>query len=397
VNRKSFYALAAVAATCATLGAYSYSRTGTNEPKLVTRQITRGDVVHSVSATGTLDAVTTVAVGTQVSGTVATLSADFNSIVRKGQVIATLEPSLFSAQVEQARANLDRAQSDEDRLQVAAKDAAVQLNRARALSEQSLISPVDLETADVAKRTADAQVRSAQAARMQSQAALDQANVSLGKATITAPIDGIVISRNVDVGQTVAASVQAPTLFVLAADLTKMRLSASIDESDVGVIQPGQTASFRVGAYPNAEFSGTLFQLRLNPTIDQNVVTYAAIIDVPNADLKLKPGMTATITIVVDQRRNVLRVPNAALQYRPAGTQAVTGSGVWSNVNGTVSRVPVKAGVTDGTYTELIAGNLAEGAAVVTGTTGATVPAQNRSGAGPLGSSSGPGFGRSTF
>ena len=397
MKRKSFYVLAATAVACVTLGAYSYSRTSADEPKFLTRQVTRGDIVHSVSATGTLDAVTTVAVGTQISGTVATLGADFNSIVHKGRVIATLDPSVFAAQVEQAKANLARSQADVERLQVAAQDAAVKFDRARELSEQSLISQADLEAADVAQRTADAQVRSAQAGVVQSQAALDQAKVNLHNTIITAPIDGIVIARNVDVGQTVAASVQAPTLFVLAADLSKMRLSASIDESDVGAIQPGQTVSFRVGAYPSVEFTGTMLQLRLNPTIDQNVVTYAAIADVPNPDLKLKPGMTANATIVIDTRSRVRRVPNAALQYRRAGQTASAGSGVWTEVNGTVSRVSVQTGLIDGTYTELVAGNLAEGALVITGTAGSPAAAQSKTGAGPLGSSSGPGFGRSMF
>jgi len=390
--KRELFWVAAAAAACVTLGAYSYSRTSTDGPEFLTRQVTRGDIVHSVSATGTLDAVTTVAVGTQVSGTVATLGADFNSIVHKGQVMATLDPSLFAAQVEQAKANLARSQSDVERLQVAAKDAAAKFARARELSEQSLISKADLEAADVAQRTADAQVRSAQAGVVQSQAALDQANVNLDKTIITAPIDGIVIARNVDVGQTVAASMQAPTLFVLAADLSKMRLSASIDESDVGAIQPGQTVSFRVGAYPNVEFTGTMLQLRLNPTIDQNVVTYAAIVDVPNLDLKLKPGMTATVTIAIDKRNNVLRVPNAALQYRPAGQAPFTGSGVWTALNGTVSRVPVQIGLSDGTYAEVVAGNIAEGAVVITGTAGSPAAAPSRPSPGPLGSS-GPGFG----
>ena len=390
--KRELFWVAAAAAACVTLGAYSYSRTSTDGPEFLTRQVTRGDIVHSVSATGTLDAVTTVAVGTQVSGTVATLGADFNSIVHKGQVMATLDPSLFAAQVEQAKANLARSQSDVERLQVAAKDAAAKFARARELSEQSLISKADLEAADVAQRTADAQVRSAQAGVVQSQAALDQANVNLDKTIITAPIDGIVIARNVDVGQTVAASMQAPTLFVLAADLSKMRLSASIDESDVGAIQPGQTVSFRVGAYPNVEFTGTMLQLRLNPTIDQNVVTYAAIVDVPNPDLKLKPGMTATATIVIGKRTNVLRVPNAALQYRRGGQTASAGSGVWIDVNGTVSRVPIQTGLSDSTYTELVAGNIAEGAVVITGTAGSPAAAPSRPSPGPLGSS-GPGFG----
>ena len=202
-----------------------------------------------------------------------------------------------------------------ERAEVAAADAATKLGRARELWDKKLISATDLEAAEVAKRTADSQIRSAQAGVTQSQASLRQAEVTLSKTVIAAPIDGIVVARNVDVGQTVAASMSAPTLFVIAADLSKMRLNASIDESDVGTIREGQTVTFRVGAYPGQDFTGIVYQLRLNPVVAQNVVTYAAVIDVSNAELKLKPGMTATVTIEIDSRRNVLRMPNAALQY----------------------------------------------------------------------------------
>jgi HlyD family secretion protein len=286
-------------------------------PAVTTAQVTRGDIVDRVGATGTLQAVTTVQVGTQVSGTIQNLYADFNSIVKKGQVLARLDPSLFQTQIEQARANLIRSQADLDRLKVGLDDARTKLARAKELSDRQLLPRSELDAADIEVRSAEAQIRSAQAQVTQAQASLNQNQVNLAHTVIEAPIDGLVISRNVDVGQTVAASMQAPTLFVLAADLTKMQVIANLDESDVGRIRPGQRVSFRVDAYPAEDFSGTVAQVRLQPIVQQNVVTYATVIDVPNVDLKLKPGMTANVNIEIAGKQNVLRVPNAALRFRP--------------------------------------------------------------------------------
>jgi len=286
-------------------------------PTVATAPVTRGDIVDRVGATGTLQAVTTVQVGTQVSGTIQNLYADFNSIVKKGQVLARLDPSLFQTQIEQARANLIRSQADLDRLKVSFDDARTKLARAKELSDRQLLPRSELDAAEIEVRSAEAQIRSAQAQVTQAQASLNQNQVNLAHTVIEAPIDGLVISRNVDVGQTVAASMQAPTLFVLAADLTKMQVIANLDESDVGRIRPGQRVSFRVDAYPAEDFSGTVAQVRLQPIVQQNVVTYATVIDVPNVDLKLKPGMTANVNIEIARKENVLRVPNASLRFRP--------------------------------------------------------------------------------
>jgi HlyD family secretion protein len=232
-------------------------------------------------------------------------------------VLARLDPSLFQTQIEQARANLIRAEADLERLRVALDDARTKLERARELWDKKLIARTELESAEVAVRSAEAQLRSQQAGVTQSQASLRQNQVNLQHTVIESPIDGLVISRNVDVGQTVAASMSAPTLFVLAADLTKMQVLASLDESDVGRIRPGQAVRFRVDAYPTDEFVGAVTQVRLQPTTVQNVVTYQTVIDVPNPDLKLKPGMTATVNIEIARRAGVLRVPNTALRFRP--------------------------------------------------------------------------------
>jgi HlyD family secretion protein len=295
---------------------YVYQKTGPT-PTVTTAQISRGDVIETVGATGTLQAVTTVQVGTQVSGTIQSLYADFNSLVTKGQVLARLDPSLFQTQIEQARANLIRAQAEVERLKVTLDDARTKLTRAEGLWGRQLIPRSELETAQVTVRSSEAQLRSAEAQVTQAQASLNQNEVNLQHTVIEAPIDGLVISRNVDVGQTVAASMQAPTLFVLAADLTKMQCLANLDESDVGRIRPGQQVTFRVDAYPTEDFTGTVSQVRLEPKVQQNVVTYATVIDVPNNQLKLKPGMTANVNIEIARSSDVLRVPNAAIRFRP--------------------------------------------------------------------------------
>ncbi len=297
-------------------GAYYYAREKT-PPQVLTANVTRGDITEAVAATGTLEAVTTVQVGTQVSGTILSLNADFNSIVHKGQVIARLDPALFQTQIEQARANLIRSEADTQRNKVAVDDAARKLKRSEDLAARKLIAPADLETAQVDLRSAEAQLQSSQAQVTQAQASLNQNQVNLEHTVIEAPIDGIVIARNVDVGQTVAASFQSPTLFVIAADLTKMQVNANIDEADVGRIRPGQNVVFRVDAYPAEDFQGTVSQIRLQPQTVQNVVTYSTVISVPNVELRLKPGMTANVQIQIARRTNVLRVPNMALRFRP--------------------------------------------------------------------------------
>jgi HlyD family secretion protein len=297
-------------------GAYYRSRQAP-EPRVTTMPVTRGDVVDAVAATGTLQAVETVDVGTQVSGTVSALYADFNSIVRKGQVIARLDPSLIQTQIEQQEANVVRSEADLERLRVALADANQKFERAKQMFERSLIPKTDLETAEVNVKSAAAQIRSSEASLVQARASLNNQKVNLNHTVITAPIDGIVISRSVDQGQTVAASMNAPTLFVLAQDLTKMQVLANIDEADVGRMRPGQAVTFRVDAYPTDTFTGTVEQVRLQPAVVQNVVTYSTVIAVPNAELKLKPGMTANVNIEIARKTNVLRLPAAALRFRP--------------------------------------------------------------------------------
>jgi HlyD family secretion protein len=298
-------------------GAVFYANRPEKEPTVSTLQVSRGDIVDGVGATGTLQAVTTVTVGTQVSGIVQELYADFNDIVKKGQVVARLDPSILQTQVETAKANLNNAMANLERQRVTLDDARQKLARAKELSARQLATKVDLENAELNVKTAEAQLKSTESSIVQAKASVNKAEVDLDHTVITAPIDGIVIKRSVDRGQTVAASMSAPELFIIAADLTQMQVNASIDESDVGRMRPGQAVSFRVDAYPNETFHGAVKQVRLNPVTVQNVVTYSTVIDVPNPEYKLKPGMTAQVTIEIARRQGVLRVPNAALRFRP--------------------------------------------------------------------------------
>ena len=329
--KRAIFVLLIIAAIGAGAGAY-YIRHSGSEITVNTSPVTRGEIVDTVGATGTLQAVTTVQVGSQVSGNIQWLGADFNSIVKKGQVIARLDPSLFEAQLQQARANLaqanaslTKAQSDLERNKVQLLDAQQKYTRAKELAAKNLVPQSDLDAAKIAVDTAQASLASqqasvtqAQAAVTQSQASVNQNQVNRDHTVIEAPIDGIVTQRSVDVGQTVAASMQAPTLFIIAADLTKMQVNANIDEADVGRIRPAQNVTFRVDAYPTDEFAGTGSQIRLQPVVVQNVTTYGTIVDVPNQDLKLKPGMTANLRVQIARRSDVLRVPNAALRFRPS-------------------------------------------------------------------------------
>jgi HlyD family secretion protein len=409
ITRKLVIASIVFVLTGLSAAAY-FATSGGTEVEISTVPVTRGDVVETINATGTLEPLNTVQVGAEVSGSIQALYADFNSIVRRGDLLARLDPMLLDSQVEQAQATVVRSEAEVERLQVSLADAGNKLQRTRALADKRIAAVADLETAEVTWRMAETQVRSAEAQLLQSRAALNQAVVNRAKTAIASPIDGIIVSRNVDVGQTVAANMQAPTLFLIAADLTQMRVNASVDESDIGRIQAGQRVRFRVDAFPSEEFAGTVAQVRLSPTVEQNVVTYQTIIDVPNLELKLRPGMTANVTVEITRRDNVLRASNAALRFRPtaetfallgqavpgvdsrtgsatpaqadsgsgvavvnarfdATAQAGTGGRVWLVVDGALAPIEARLGASDGTYTELLSTAIPEGAELVSGVT----------------------------
>jgi HlyD family secretion protein len=286
-------------------------------PTFSTDKVRKGNIIASVSATGTLSPVITVQVGSQVSGTIESLSADFNDRVNKGEVIAQIDPAILAAKVTEAEANLRSSIAERDKAAVELQEAKNTLDRISGLFKKKLASSSDLDDADFGHRAAEVDLRIKQAAVEQSRAALLREKVNLEHTTIYAPIDGVVISRDVDVGQTVAASLQAPTLFTIAQDLANMQIEADVDEAFIGQIEDQQPVDFTVFAYPNRKFRGKVAQVRLQPKVEAGVVKYNVIIRVDNSDLALKPGMTATVTIRVAEKNNVLKVPNAALRYVP--------------------------------------------------------------------------------
>jgi HlyD family secretion protein len=300
-------------------------------PQYYTEKVQKGDIQNVVQATGTINAVTTVQVGSQVSGTIQTLYADFNSHVKKGQVIAQIDPSLLKGALLQAQANLANAQANLtaakanlDKADAAAVQAKLDFNRYTTLAAEGVVPTQQLDTARATSQSADAAVGAAKAAVTQAVAQVQQnsaavkiAQANLDYTTIRSPIDGTVIARSVDVGQTVAASLQAPTLFTIAQDLTKMQVYVSTDESDVGSIKTGQEVKFTVDAFPKDSFKGKVSAVRLNATTVQNVVTYTTVVDFDNPEMKLFPGMTAYVTVPVAQATDVVKVPNGALRFTP--------------------------------------------------------------------------------
>lgn len=434
------------------LTAFSYESKKT--PQYFTEKVQKGDIQNVVQATGTINAVTTVQVGSQVSGTIQTLFADFNSHVKKNQVIAQIDPSLFQgallqakADLADAQANLIAAKANLDKAQAAAAQAKLDFNRYTTLAQEGVVPTQQLDTARAASQSADAavgaakaQVTQAGAQVQQKQAAVTVAQTNLDHSTIRSPIDGTVIARSVDVGQTVAASLQAPTLFTIAQDLTKMQVYVSTDESDVGTVQAGQDVTFKVDAFPKDSFKGKVSAVRLNATTVQNVVTYTTVVDFDNPDMKLFPGMTAYVTVPVATATDVVKVPNGALRFTPdltadqisalyqkvginassagrkggkgsqqasgqqaSGQQAASASWasmavVWKlNADKSVEPVQIKLGITDHTTTEVaqvMKGSLNPQDQVVTGSAAANKTAAATSAAPGMGAARGGAGGR---
>ena len=485
LSRKKRISLALVAIAIAGLAVFYFWGNRASAAEYLTARVDRGNLRNTVTATGTLQAVTTVQVGSQASGTISALYADYNSKVKKGQVIAQLDPAVTQAQVAQSRANLEQSKAGLQQARAAVVDARAKalaakstvqneqagvssaqanlavlkaqrddalslLRQQESLLKAGVIAKRDYDTADTSYKAADArynqaaaqlnqavfseqsaasagiaqsnaQVEQAQAQVSQAQAQVEQASaalrlaeVNLAHTTITSPIDGIVVSRDVNVGQTVAASLSAPTLFTIANNLTEMQVIANIDQADIGLVEQAKSVKFTVDAFPGQEFEGKIQQLRINPQNVQNVVTYNVVIDVSNTEEKLKPGMTANLTITIDERSNVLKVPNAALRFAPqngsgnskggsgqfrrqsnnsdAGANASQQAGQQRNGGNRqfapptapvlegqtrivwvlgAERTPqprrIKIGLTDGAATEVVEGNLNEGDMVITG------------------------------
>src|SRR6476661_4324950 len=332
MKRRGWIILVAVVVAVGALVAFALSRNG--QVQHFTAKVERGDIKDVVEATGTINSVVTVQVGSQVSGTIAKLNADFNSRVHKGDVVALIDPALFqgallqaTADLENAQANLDAARANFEKAKATLVQTKADYDRAVGLTRDGVMSPQQLdlaksnyEAANASAGAATANITQAQAQVHQKKAAVTVAQTNLNYTVIRSPINGTVVARNVDVGQTVAASLQAPTIFTIAQDLTKMWVYAKTDESDVDNIKVGQPVTFKVDALPKETFHGRVSQVRMNPTTVQSVVTYDTIIEFANPELKLFPGMTAYVTIPVATARNVLKLPNTALRYKPPMT-----------------------------------------------------------------------------
>ena len=334
-----------------------------------TALVDRGPITSIVTATGTVNPVVSVQVGSQISGKITQLMADFNSVVTKGQVLATIDPQPFQAKVSQARAALKSGRGNLAKAKNMVNQRKLELDRMATLLRQQFVSQADLDLAATNFRDAQAQVEVAQAQVDQAVATLASAELDLGYTMIYSPVNGIVVSRNVDVGQTVAASFQTPTLFVIAQNLTQMQVDTNVSESDIGGVAEGKPANFRVDAYPKQFFEGTVTQVRNAPISIQNVVTYDVVITVDNRELKLKPGMTANVTIVTAKKDNPLRVPNGALRFRmPAVPVDRKVTQVW--VMGQAKQVRpvvIATGIADSLFTEIDEGTLKEGDTVILG------------------------------
>ena len=399
---------------------YGYWRFS-NRPKevpYIMAPVQMGDITQVVTATGTLSAVTTVQVGSQVSGTIDKLYADFNTQVKAGQVVARLNQDKFNAAVDQARANLAAAQANVAKAKVSMDDAKRTLDRNKEMMKRELLAQSEMDASQTAYDAAVAQNEVNRAQVNQAQAALNQAMVDLNNTVIHSPVDGIVVSRNIDVGQTVAASLQAPVLFLIANDLRKMQVDTNVSEGDVGNVWVGQEVHFTVDAYPTRRFQGKVLQVRNAAIMVQNVVTYDAVVGVNNDELLLKPGMTANVEFLVSQKNHVLKVANAALRFRPpserqppqvAANQAAprnapsgggaggrrpggggSGQGQRSreggvNRQGTIyvlrdqqaEPARVRLGISDGSFTEIVGGDVKEGDQAIIAIGSASQPAGN--------------------
>lgn len=338
-------------------------------------KISRGSIKAEVSATGSLSPVTTVQVGSQVSGTIQHLYADFNSVVKKGEVIAQIDPAIFNARLAEAEANLRSVQAARDKAQVEVQETNSALIRVTDLFNKKLASDSELDDARFAHKAAVAEHRLREAAVAQAEATRLREQVNLAYTTIYTPIDGVVISRDVDVGQTVAASLQAPTLFTIARDLAYMQIETEVDEAFIGMIEEQQPVNFTVFAYPERVFSGRVSQVRLQPKVEAGVVKYNCIIHVDNPDLALKPGMTATVAIEVARKEKVLKVPNAALRFVPdwpteqlkkIRTSLQKHEAIlWLPEDGELRPFTIQVGIVGERETEIMAAGLEEGVAIV--------------------------------
>lgn len=329
--------------------------------------IQKRTITQIVEATGTIEPINTVSIGSQVSGRIDEIFVDYNSHVEKGQLLAQIDTSLFKAQLQQAEANINNARATLQKNKALLDYDTKTYHRYKNLYERNLVSKNDLDEAESAYKSDLAQVSAARASIMQAEANYATASANMGYTKIVSPVKGIVISKEVEVGQTVAASFQTPTLFTVAEDLTKMQIETSVSEADIGKITVGQDVNYTLDGYPDLVFTGKVSQVRLSPTTESNVVTYTVIIEVENNEGKLLPGMTANVSIITGKKEDILTVPNVALKFTVAGnTQKYDQKGIWIDKKGKPVRVNIETGVSDDNYTEIISDKIKEGDLVYT-------------------------------
>ncbi|HIS90016.1 TPA: efflux RND transporter periplasmic adaptor subunit [Candidatus Avigastranaerophilus faecigallinarum] len=329
--------------------------------------IQKRTITQIVEATGTIEPINTVSIGSQVSGRIDEIFVDYNSHVEKGQLLAQIDTSLFKAQLQQSEANINNAKATLQKNKALLDYDTKTYHRYKNLYERNLVSKNDLDEAESAYKSDLAQVAAAKASIMQAEANYATASANMGYTKIVSPVKGIVISKEVEVGQTVAASFQTPTLFTVAEDLTKMQIETSVSEADIGKVAVGQDVNYTLDGYPDLVFTGKVSQVRLSPTTESNVVTYTVIIEVENNEGKLLPGMTANVSIITGKKEDILTVPNVALKFTVAGnTQKYDKKGIWINKKGKPVRINIETGVSDDNYTEIISDKIKEGDLVYT-------------------------------
>lgn len=335
-----------------------------------TKPLTKQTIVQVVEASGTINPVKTVSIGSQVSGMISEIYVDFNSKVKKGQLLAQIDTSLFEAQVKQSKASIENARANLAKINATTANDKLTLNRYRNLYKKGYVSKSELDLAESTYKSDLAQVKSAQAQINQAIASYSTAAANLNYTKIVSPVDGVVVSRAVDVGQTVAASFQTPELFSVAQDLTKMQIEASVSEADIGKVKVGQEVEYTLDGYPDSTFKGAVQQVRISPTTVSNVVTYSVIITVDNEDLKLIPGMSANVSILTSKKQDVLCVHNSALKFTPYNDGSgpkYEKRGIWILKEDKPQRVEIETGVSNDTCTEILTGNLKEGDNIITG------------------------------
>ena len=342
-----------------------------NGVKYETRKVRRCTITEVVEASGTINPVNTVSVGSTVSGLIKEIYVDFNSVVKKGQILAQIDPANFQASVDQATAQINNAQANLANTQTVMEMSKKTYNRYKNLYAKNFIAKSELDQAESDYYANLAKVNSAKAQISQAQATYNTAMTNLGYTKIIAPVDGTIISREIDLGQPVAASFQAPQLFTIAQDLTNMQIEVNVSEADIGKVKVGQDVTYTLDGYPDTDFKGKVTQVRISPTTVSNVVTYVVIVDVHNEDLKLIPGMTANVSIITDQKENVLCVPNVALKFTPETSgQKYKNQGIWLLQKNKPVRIDIEQGASDDSRFEVISDKIKEGDLVLTGSTG---------------------------